>query len=133
MRPFRRFTTMLPMQRLLLGLLVCAWLATQTFGLVHRELHGGALGGPMLAQQVQAAAAAADGAAAEKAGGLFAGHAQSSDCRLYDHAGLADLLVCVPTLAVPAVFVPFLQASPHAVVRDAGPVPFQARGPPSLR
>lgn len=123
----------LPTQRLLLGLLLCVWLTAQTFGLVHRERHGGVPGASTSATLLLASFAAPPGAAADKSTGLFAGHVQSSDCRLYDHAGLADLLLCVPALAAQAVFVPRVPAFFYADVPDPRQVPFQARGPPTLR
>jgi len=123
-----------PMQQWLLCLLLGAWLAAQSLGLVHRELHGSALDAVTIGAQISNAQAAVAGEpATDKSTGLFAGHAKSSDCRLYDHAGAADLLLCLPALAVAAVFAPLPPGWLPVTLAGRTELPFQARGPPSLR
>jgi hypothetical protein len=122
-----------PMQQWLMCLLLGAWLAAQSLGLVHRELHGSTLDAVTIGAQASAAQAVAGAPSADKSSGLFAGHAKSSDCRLYDHAGAADLLLCLPALAVAAVFAPLPLAWLPVTVAGRTELPFQARGPPSLR
>ncbi|MFT3721308.1 hypothetical protein [Pseudorhodoferax sp.] len=101
----------------LLGLLLCAWLAAQTLGLAHRELH-----------------APAPGAAAQVAGAHGdAFHAAGSDCRLYDQAGLADLLACAALPDLPAAAIPVPAALPRPALRARPAPPFHARGPPAPR
>ena len=101
-----------------LGLLLGAWLAAQTLGLAHREMHGLGLGAAVQALGQDDA---------------FHGHHAPSDCRLYDHAGVADLLPCPAALVLPALaaLAPVVSARP--VLRAAPPPPFHARGPPALR
>jgi hypothetical protein len=123
-----------PMQQWLLCLLLGAWLAAQSLGLVHRELHGSALDAITIGAQASTVQVAVAGEpSAAKSSGLFAGHAKSSDCRLYDHAGAADLLLCLPALAVAAVFVPLPLGWLPVTVAGRTELSFQARGPPSLR
>ena len=118
-----------PLQGLLLGMLLCAWLAAQTLGLAHRGVHFGALQALPQAQ----VAASTGGTAPHDHTRLFAGHAHAADCQLFDHALAADLLVGLATLAVPAVWAAHAQALPREGVRARVELPFEARAPPFLR
>lgn len=118
-----------PLQGLLLGLLLCAWLTAQTLGLVHRGVHAGALQALPQAQ----VASSAGSAAPHDHRTLFAGHAHAADCQLFDHALAADLLAGLVTLAVPAVWAAHAQALRRDGVQARVDVPFQARAPPFLR
>lgn len=112
-----------PLQGFLLGLLLCACLVAQTLGLVHRVAHG--LPGERLALQAALPSTAATP--------LFTVHAHAADCLLYDHQGIADLLLGLPLLAPPALFAPLVSAVLQAGVAARVALAFQARAPPSLR
>ena len=123
-----------PLQGLLLGVLLCVWLAAQGLGLAHRTFHAHAL-----ASLPQAAVAQLPGPAASDQGGAharaapFAGHAHGSDCLLFDHAGAAELLAGLATLVVAAVWAAPVAAPLRAGVSARADAPFQARAPPFLR
>jgi hypothetical protein len=117
---------------LLLGLLLCACLIAQTLGLVHRVQHGTAA-----SQRLLAATATATAASPQPHGDghlhLFAGHARASDCQLFDHLGVAELLAGVPMLAVAALRAPRALMGAQAGVVARRTLAFQARAPPILR
>jgi hypothetical protein len=124
---------------LLLGLLLCACLIAQTLGLVHRVQHGTAASQRLLAATATATATAtttATATATARGDGhlhLFAGHARASDCQLFDHLGVAELLAGVPMLAVAALRAPRAVMGARAGVVARRTLAFQARGPPVLR
>ena len=117
--------------------LVLALVAAPFLGQVHRVLHAGApsIGQPASAASVAAAASSlAHAHASPGVADLFGTHGSSSDCRLYDQLGHADLGCGVASLALPAVLV----AAPLMVLREGAVLArraalFDARGPPLFR
>lgn len=131
LRPARTtWTSRALRQPWLLDVLLCACLLAQTLGMVHRVQHG-APSSPLVARAQ--AAAAADHAEAAHSLHLFAGHGQVSDCQLYDHLGVAELLAGVPALAVVALRAPQAVALAWCGVVVRRTWGFQARAPPVLR
>jgi hypothetical protein len=115
-------------------LLACALLWAQALGLAHRIVHGPQLGGlHALAQPAVAApdatAVVADGFLAQ----LFAGHQADSDCRVFEQLSHADTLPVLPLLALPALapLPPLAVVAASLLIRLV--LPFQARGPPTVR
>lgn len=114
-----------PRRSWLLGLLVCACLLAQTLGLVHRVQHGG--------RSAPEALAVASAPQADAHPHLFAGHARATDCQLYDHLGLAELLATAPLPALATVHAALAVARLPAGIAARLALAFQARAPPVLR
>jgi hypothetical protein len=109
------------LRRLLIGLMVAAFVLTQALGAVHRVMNGHA-----------AAAAAADEAGARLLKALFAGHHDERDCKVFDQLAQADLAGGVANEPAADVAgetpVKATHRSWHIAAQAAG---FLARGPPA--
>lgn len=120
------------MRRWVLGLAVCAVLAAQMLGLLHRVVHS-----PLVALVPPAAVADGHGHAhlrpADALRKLFFGHGSASDCRVYDQVGHSDALPALAILALPATVPAFVLQyfAGEFIARWAAL--FDARGPPAVR
>ncbi len=119
-------------RRAWLALGVLALLAAQTLGQVHGVAHAPAVHhGPV---QVDAQPAhTGHGGVQSLLHGLFDGHGDGADCRLYDQLshgdGMPAIAAVVLPLALPAALLQFLQG--QVLARHAAL--FDARAPPSVR
>jgi hypothetical protein len=115
-------------RRVALVALMFALLAMQTLGFMHRVVHSPQGSVAHLAQ----AHDAHEEHHALDIGHLFAGHEDDSACRVYDQLSHADLLSCVPAVALPVVPPAFLILLSHGDFVARWAALFDARGPPSV-
>jgi len=100
------------------AMFVLALLFAQALGLAHRVLHHPHAVNHPHATHHQS---------------LFQHSDQSPDCRLFDQAGSADGLACVPAIALPMALSSFVFLYFQGEVLARWVALFDARGPPSVR
>ena len=106
------------------AMFVLALLFAQALGLAHRVLHH-----PHLVHHPHAT----QYPHATQHQSLFQHSDQSPDCRLFDQAGSADGLACVPAVALPMALSSFDLLYFQGEVLTRWVALFDARGPPSVR
>ncbi len=121
-------------------LFVLALLLAQTLGFAHRVLHrphAAGQGGQFASMQaVPAQFQSAAGAQVKPHGhlaGLFQHNDQDPTCRIFDQAGSADSLVCVPAVTLPMALSSYVLLYFQGEVLARWVALFDARGPPSVR
>jgi hypothetical protein len=116
--------------RILVGWLLLALVAVQTLGQMHRVVHAPAV----VAGHAHEVHVHHDhGHGVDWTAGLFAGHNETPDCRLFDQLTHGDTLGCAAApalpMALPVALLAFSQG--EALARRAAL--FEARGPPFFR
>jgi hypothetical protein len=108
-------------RRLVVGLLLCALLATQSLGQWHRVLHGHGHAAVLKSEAGQHAI-----------GKLFASHHGDADCRAFDQAGLADMVFGAPPTLVEAAPAEPALAPLRVVHLPPQAAAYRARAPPTI-
>jgi len=115
------------LRRVSVWLLLCALLAAQTFGLVHRVAHGSG------ASQATQASTASPASMSGWAQDLFAGHEGDPSCKLFDQLNACGAMPELPAIALPMLAPLFFLSWSQGEVLSRWATLFDARGPPFLR
>lgn len=120
------------LRRTAVALLLLAFVLAQSLGWMHRAVHGTGGAASAMSAGVHASADAPREQAEAGIAGLFRGHADASDCRLFDalaQPGCAASALVVLPLSLPAAIL----AAAYGEFVARWSALFDARGPPSSR